>query len=124
MTDQERYAILGKARLDYAQAKKDLAALKSKAATLAEIARKVANGLEDPKNLRFLESGLQMSQARSNPGIVLVAASDFESLTYAEIRQLHSEITRTEANVETLRQQLTQLEGEDPDPRRLGLYSR
>jgi len=108
MTNEDAQ-LVGKAMGDVAEGRQQLAVLKAKAANLSESLDKISRGLAAPENIRFLDSGVQMAQARGNPGIVLLHQSDFKELSYESIRQLVEEIQREERRVRALEQRANEL---------------
>ena len=110
MTDQEMHAIAGKAREDYRNAKKELAALEATAAELAGLAETLHDALLTPSRIQFFTGTPIMGS-----GWKVLADGLFQRLSADNVRKLSENIRRVTKTRDALRQRVTELEGEDPE---------
>jgi predicted trehalose synthase len=110
MTDQDMHAIAGKAREDYRNAKKELAALEAMAADLAGLAATLHKALLNPSQIQFF-SGTPIVEN----GWEILADGLFHRLSADNVRKLADDIRRVRKTRDALRQRVTELEGEDPE---------
>lgn len=109
MTEQEIHAIVGKAREDYRNAKREYAALETTAAELAQLAGQLHQGLSNPSRMIFWEGTPIMGNW------IRVTPMMFEKLSAVNIKKLIENIQRVKKTRDALRQRLIELEGEDPE---------
>ncbi|HTA22237.1 MAG TPA: hypothetical protein VK763_01795 [Terriglobales bacterium] len=119
MTEQDMDAVVGKARREYREATKELAAVRAQANQASQFAIKLENALNDPARIRFLENTPGPGVVMRLPGTpqyhyVTFREGEFEQITPEAIKSLSAECQRLEQRVEVLRQQIISLEGEDP----------
>jgi hypothetical protein len=110
MADPQTHAIVGKAREDHRNAKRELAALKANAAELAALAAQLQHALENPSRIVFFDGTPIVGQ-----GWLTLTDALFQKLSAANVRKLAEDIKRVEKTKSALRQRLFELEGEYPD---------
>jgi hypothetical protein len=109
MTDQEIHAVIGKAREDYRNAKREYAALEATAAELANHAAHLHQALSNPSRMIFWEGTPIMGDW------IKVTPMLFDNLSAANVKKLIENIQRVKKTRDALRQRLIELEGEDPE---------
>jgi hypothetical protein len=122
MSEQDVDAIVGKARREYRDTKKELSALKTKAHQAGEVALKLHNALDHPADIKLFD-GLPTFTIPNVSGprqIVTFMEGEFNQLTQPFIKQLADDCQRLERRAAVLRKQLMDLEGEDPEDRAVG----
>lgn len=114
MTENDRDAIAGRARREYRETKQQLAALQTEARNIGELLSEVGKLLtHKPEGIVF--SG-QSYDSRFSPGSSrLLEDSHFASAAPEKLRHLADEIRKTILKVGRLRDDITRLEGEDPE---------
>jgi hypothetical protein len=122
MTHEEVDATVGKARREYREAKNELVTLKTKAHQTGQVAIKLHHALDHPADIKLFD-GLptfsipNVSRPRQ---IVMFMEGEFNQLTQTFIKQLADDCQRVEQRCAALREQLTDLEGEDPESHAVG----
>ncbi|HEV7674414.1 MAG TPA: hypothetical protein VGQ12_07785 [Candidatus Angelobacter sp.] len=110
MTDQDMHAIAGKARADYTNTKKELAALEATAAELAGLAETLHEALLSPSKIQFF-TGTPIVGS----GWKILAEGLFQRLSADNVKKLSEDIRRVTKTRDALRQRVKELEGEDPE---------
>ena len=120
MTQDDKDKLAGKTRREYREAKHELAALQSKARKLGERMTQVGNLLANaPETLIFNQ---ESHDPRFQPALhPLTTSGDFAELH--ELPSLTNQIRAAILKVDKLRQELTLLEGEDPEGGDPGVYT-
>jgi hypothetical protein len=120
MTQEDEDKIAGQTRREYREAKHELAALQSKARKLGERMTQVGNLLANaPETLTFnQESHDPRFQPALNP---LATTGEFAEVH--NLLPLTNQIRAAILRVDKLRQELTRLEGEDPEGGDPGVYN-
>jgi hypothetical protein len=112
MTNGEQFELIGRTRANYKERKNELAALKAKAAKLAELAAKLAHGLQNPELIRWWSGTPLIGQRREH---VIFTTAMFAELSEQNIKELSDGIAQLSKTIDAMRKQLTDLEGEDPE---------
>ena len=112
MTSDDVFAIAGRTRHEWREAKKTLAALESQARKLREFLKILDSQLAEPSGLLFENQTFDQQFVPMGKHHYF-KNSDFEKLTAQELQKLGEEIRQYTKKVYELRQELAKLEGED-----------
>lgn len=112
MTDSETHELIGRKREEYRKTKRERAAVQAKLGELAKFAETIQSGLLFPERIVWWEGVPTIGR---NPNQVTFTTAMFGELTEANVKQLCGDLKRLNAVIESLRSELTALEGEDPE---------
>jgi len=112
MTDSETHELVGRKRAEYRERKKERAAVRARLGELSNSAETIKRGLEFPELIRWWDGTPMIGR---HPSHIIFTTAMFGELTEANIKQLCGDLKRLDAVIASLRQELTALEGEDPD---------
>ena len=120
MTELDMDAVIGKARREYREAKREMEALRAKANQVSQFAIKLENALSDPSLIRFFDGRPMFTMPGAPPRhFIVFTEAEFSQVTPSTIKQFGESFRNLEGRIEALRKQLIDLEGEDPEHGRL-----
>jgi len=114
MTQEDQYAIIGKAHEDYHAAKREFAAIQARGGKIAESAHNLAEAIMDPVRVVVPEGneGVVLAGVR-NPFLFGPAVA--EQFTQDYVRQHVKDYKSTKQKLAALRQQMISLGQPDPE---------
>jgi hypothetical protein len=115
VTQEDQDAIVGKARREYREKKKELAAIEARGSEMAAIALNLARGLNAPEQILIVgEQGISgVNIGRANA--VIFPEPNFQKISLAEVEKHVKEYKEVKNRVAALRQQLINIGDGDPE---------
>lgn len=114
MTQEDQYAIIGKAHVDYRETKRELEAINARGRQMAEIANNLANALGRPERIVIAEPNTQLIAGRD---AVIFVEGSFQQIAIESVRKHVEEYKAATKKLQALRQQLINLGEADPQAR-------
>jgi len=116
MTQEDQDAIVGKARREYREKKKELAAIVARGDQMATIANNLARGLAAPEHVVLVKDGEGVSGVNIGRGnAVIFTEPHFRQISLAEVEKHIQEYKAVKGRVAALRQQLINIGDGDPE---------